>query len=115
MAETGFVGFSVFMSLIVDAIYNASKTVSRFKSHFTLLRHKEKFMYALSQGLLIGIVSFSIAGTFLSQAFTWPLYILLGLLVANRKYLESRLVNSSDDMHTFGDGQQIVSQKDSIF
>lgn len=31
---------------------------------------------------MAGLVGFCVAGTFLTQGFTWPLYVLIGLTVA---------------------------------
>jgi hypothetical protein len=36
----------------------------------------------MAQALVAGIAGFVVSGTFLTQGFTWPVYILLALAVA---------------------------------
>jgi hypothetical protein len=37
--------------------------------------------HAMAQALVAGIAGFVVSGTFLTQGFTWPIYILLALSV----------------------------------
>jgi hypothetical protein len=41
---------------------------------------------AMALALVAGIASFCISGTFLTQGFTWPVYILLALTTATARY-----------------------------
>jgi hypothetical protein len=42
----------------------------------------------MSLALFTGLISFCVAGTFLTQGFTWPIYILLALTTAMAKYAQ---------------------------
>jgi putative inorganic carbon (hco3(-)) transporter len=45
---------------------------------------------ALSLALVAGLAGFAVSGTFLTQGFTWPFYIKLGLVVALAQYARRR-------------------------
>lgn len=73
LAENGFVGLFLFLILLINA----------FKLSYRLLSRLKNGEYQpLSEGLWIGLISFSVSGTFLTQGMTWPFYILLSLLIA---------------------------------
>ncbi len=70
LAETGFVGLAVFITLIVSLIRTSLKSIS-------LLTPDSD--YALTVGanaVLSGLIGTIVSGTFLTQGFTWPIYIL---------------------------------------
>ena len=46
----------------------------------------EAYWFALAAGL----ASFMVSGTFLTQGFTWPFYVLLALSVAFMKYIDDQ-------------------------
>ena len=79
LAETGFIGLYLFLVLVVAVIRSASKALHTIKDN------PDKFpptILAIAEGNLIGLVGFCVAGSFLTQTFTWPLYILLAFTVA---------------------------------
>ncbi|PSW19153.1 oligosaccharide repeat unit polymerase [Photobacterium sanctipauli] len=72
-AEAGFAGLVLFLLMVIGAL----------RVSFSLLKRLEKHeMQPLAQGLWLGMLSFCVSGTFLTQGTTWPLYILIGLLLA---------------------------------
>ncbi len=79
LGETGFVGLGIFL-LVIASIY---KSLSRVFSINKLLNNNEISVNA--NALKAGLIGFMIAGTFLTQAFTWPLYIILALTIALEK------------------------------
>ena len=83
LAETGFVGLFIFISLLSAAILQSYRLVQHL--HGTNLQ-------PLAQGIWIGFLALSVGGTFLTHAFTWPLYILLGLLIALERLTKSQEV-----------------------
>ncbi|MDG9672233.1 O-antigen ligase family protein [Hahella sp. CR1] len=78
LAETGFVGISFFIVLLVGM----------FRKIFSLLRRlsysptPDRTQLMMTNSLLSGLTGFCVSGTFLTQGFIWPLYILLALTVA---------------------------------
>lgn len=72
-AETGFAGLVLFLLLVTGALR---------VSYQLLKRLENSEMKPLAQGLWLGMLSFCVSGTFLTQGTTWPLYILIGLLLA---------------------------------
>lgn len=76
LGETGFVGLSLFI-LLLTHIY---KILRRISDHHAQCSTPEISLTAHS--LRGGLLAFAISGTFLTQAFTWPLYIILSLSIA---------------------------------
>lgn len=84
MAETGFVGFTLFVTLIV-AIYKLLR-----RSQQLLDTHADAGLLMVNRSLQAGLLAFCVSGTFLTQAFTWPLYIILALSVAFERMVQAR-------------------------
>lgn len=81
LAETGYIGLIVFITLVV-------KTVSSMRALVKQLEVKYQngscppVLFCSAQSILAGLAGFCVSGTFLTQGFTWPLYILLALSMA---------------------------------
>ncbi|AJR07350.1 oligosaccharide repeat unit polymerase [Photobacterium gaetbulicola] len=73
LSETGFVGLVLFLLMLIGALRVSYQLLKRLEAHE---------MKPLAQGLWLGTLSFCVGGTFLTQGTTWPLYILIGLLLA---------------------------------
>jgi probable O-glycosylation ligase (exosortase A-associated) len=84
LAETGFPGFFVFVTMVV-AVTRTSLTSLRFFRG----GQADPRMRATSLALVASITGFCVSGTFLTQGMNWPLYILLGLTVAMRHWREA--------------------------
>jgi putative inorganic carbon (hco3(-)) transporter len=75
LAEGGFLGLIVFVLMIavtVGAIRRAVTALHADPATAQILR-------ASATAVLAGLAGFCVAGTFLTQAFTWPLYILIAI------------------------------------
>ncbi|NNG43014.1 oligosaccharide repeat unit polymerase [Pseudoalteromonas sp. NEC-BIFX-2020_002] len=85
LGETGFVGLCIFI-LVIVSIYRSLSRV------FTLIKINRNDNIAINASALkAGLIGFMVSGTFLTQAFTWPLYIILALTIALEKLaLESQ-------------------------
>ncbi|AUI85985.1 hypothetical protein BS333_06080 [Vibrio azureus] len=83
LAETGFVGLCIFIGFIVSLVRTCLETLSLIndKTH-----HSLKVGVDASFGGLIGTI---VSGTFLSQSFTWPIYILAALIIALHRIIQS--------------------------
>jgi O-antigen ligase len=73
LGETGFIGFLLFICLLIGTFTLSYRLLSRLRSHE---------MKPMAEGLWIGLITFCVSGTFLTQGTTWPLYILISLLIA---------------------------------
>ena len=93
LAESGFVGFSIFLVLVVKAFRQA------LVNQRLALERKESHSAIMAQALLAGLCSFCVSGTFLTQGFIWPLYILIALTVALTRYLEASNDTSVTSQH----------------
>lgn len=89
MAETGILGFLVFVSLIGLLIRNGFITLNRLEhTPYPITR-------AVAYGVVAGLVGFCVSGTFLTMGFTWPVYILLSLCVAISHFAERQSHHAS--------------------
>jgi predicted Co/Zn/Cd cation transporter (cation efflux family) len=89
LGETGFVGLAAFVVMVVFTLRNALRS-------YAVLRQIRKtasgadeleLIRAFAFSLTSGIVGFCAAGSFLTQGFIWPIYILLGLSTALQRFV----------------------------
>ncbi|MBE0368229.1 O-antigen ligase family protein [Pseudoalteromonas aurantia] len=79
LGETGFVGLMVFVLVIVGIYRSLNRTIVRNSLNF------DPKVAINAYALKAGLIGFMVSGTFLTQAFTWPLYIILSLTIALEK------------------------------
>lgn len=91
LAETGFLGFFVFVWLVKRTFKSILGSLDKLSEKRVLY---SPAMLMMAQALFSGLVGFCISGTFLTQGFIWPLYILFALSVALERYLQHH--SSSD-------------------
>ncbi len=77
LAETGFLGFGLFLSLVTISIRNMMRVIEILKN-----KQGHPHLYAMAISLLSGFAGFCISGTFLTMGFVWPFYIMFGLSIA---------------------------------
>lgn len=84
IAEGGFPGIGLFVAMIV---LMARSTIRAAR----LLEAADAPAPArtLALAMLAGLAGFCVSGTFLTQGFTWPIYIKLGIVVALDRYANS--------------------------
>jgi probable O-glycosylation ligase (exosortase A-associated) len=88
MAETGFLGLAVFIAMMVMLIRSAIRSLQRIES---APAGSIPDVHAASQAVLAGMVATLVSGTFLTQGFTWPVYILTALVVAVAHWVDTNL------------------------
>ena len=88
LAETGFLGLSVFIALIVVLIQSANRTLQSVKAVQDKINPA---IYTSAQAVFAGLIGTIVSGTFLTQGFNWPIYILAALVVAVTKTSEIAL------------------------
>ncbi len=84
MAEAGLAGFCVFITMVAilfKITISASQTLQRVNAPAPAR--------AMASALVAGLVGFCVSGTFLTQGFTWPIYIQLAFGVAIVQYANS--------------------------
>ncbi len=85
LSETGFIGFSLF-AILIATIYKILKKCEFYQKDFL---NKEENINV--ESLKAGLIGFIVSGTFLTQAFTWPLYIIIALSIGLEQMLHSKL------------------------
>ena len=78
LAETGFLGLIVFIIMIVMLMRTALGSIELL-SKFT---QPPPAIVATATAVYAGLIGTIVAGTFLTQGFTWPIYILAALILA---------------------------------
>lgn len=97
LGETGFPGLIAFIAM-VTLIGRTAFTTARIVEQ----RSAPPSVRAMAHALAAGVVAFCIAGTFLTQGFTWPLYILLALCVAVSHFANGLSRNATADPRMTG-------------
>ena len=92
LAETGYIGLCVFLILIYKTVRNLFNTVNGLKPLYEQGRCSP-VLFCSAQSVLAGLAGFIASGTFLTQGFTWPIYILLALSIAVQQQTK-KLINS---------------------
>ena len=79
LAETGFLGLAVFVGIIVSLVKTSRESLLLLAS----IQHQTSpYLMATALAVYAGIVGTIVSGTFLTQGFTWPIYILAALCIA---------------------------------
>jgi O-antigen ligase len=86
LAEGGFPAFFVFIWMCVRVVRSAM-AAARDLGPDRMGEGYQPAPYAMAQAVLAGMAGFIVSGTFLTQAFTWPVYILLALAAASGQYV----------------------------
>ena len=85
LAESGFLGFGVFVTMVIRTARSAHRSVKALSPEIAGDAYQPA-AFGMAQSVLAGMAGFVVCGSFLTQAFTWPLYILLSLAVAVSRY-----------------------------
>lgn len=82
LAETGFLGLGMFLTLVVSTALLALRSERASRSHAIDGDRDTAWIGAAREALLAGLAGFVVSGTFLTMGFIWPFYILHALIVA---------------------------------
>lgn len=91
MAETGMLGFALFVAMLVTTLRSANRSRIRLQA----LPTAPSALKMMAEAVLGGMVGVLVSGTFLTQGFTWPIYILLALTTALARYLDQNYPSGS--------------------
>ena len=89
LGETGIVGMFIFIALIT-CIYRSLNRVFLINKQLN-----DEKIAVNAKALKGGLIGFMVSGTFLTQAFTWPIYIILALTIA----LEKLVIDKQKERH----------------
>jgi O-antigen ligase len=81
MAETGYLGLAVFLTLAIKLVISMRRLVNGLLPLYQA-GQCSAVLFSTAQATLAGLAGFMVSGTCLTQGFTWPLYILLAVSVA---------------------------------
>ncbi len=103
LAEMGFLGLIVFITTITMLIKTAIRSLEKIELYINHQKNKNESqsnsidpaIYATSQAVLAGLLGTVVSATFLTQGFTWPIYILLALVVAVAQWTDCRLSSTA--------------------
>ncbi len=96
LGETGFLGLGVFLTMVIMALLCSRKTIKEVRAQCRITPLPAS-VHAIAEGNQAGLIGFCISGTFLTQGFTWPLYILLALTVAVSHYVTKTITTIKDE------------------
>ena len=94
LAETGVPGFCVFVTMVVFCWLSIVRAI-RVARQLDLGRDID----AAGIGLFAGLVGFCASGTFLSQGFGWPIYILVALGVGFSRMVDRMAASAGTPAH----------------
>ncbi|MBA4791730.1 MAG: O-antigen ligase family protein [Rhizobiales bacterium] len=85
LAETGFPGLALFLTLV-----GSTALVSWRCIKIVTTTEVDPRLHTAAYALAGGLAGFCVSGTFLTQGFTWPFYIIFALTVALQKVLTAQ-------------------------
>jgi O-antigen ligase len=92
--ETGFLGLGVFITILVTTILGLRRVLAQVRAIADMKSPEGETLHFIvkpyTYALMAGFASFCISGTFLTQGFTWPVYILIALSVGLIKYADEQ-------------------------
>jgi O-antigen ligase len=91
LAESGVLGFAVFMAFVWVTTRLSMRSVEAAKVFSN--DGGGAWIGAVREALLAGLAGFVVSGTFLTQGFIWPVYILHALIVASDRITPSVMAN----------------------
>lgn len=87
LAETGFVGLGLFIGFVTSLILSVKRSLDRILQAVKI----EPALNVAAESALAGLAAILVSGTFLTQGFTWPIYILSALVIAIAHWVSCNL------------------------
>lgn len=84
LAEGGF----IFLALFLTLVWQTFRRIQKIKD--ALRGTKEYFLIRCYNSLYYGIIAFAVSSTFLTQTYTWPIYIIWALSVGLENILKDK-------------------------
>lgn len=77
LGETGMLGLAVFIAMIVSLARTAKRSLDTLNASHS----PPPYLVSASKAVLAGLMGTVVSGTFLTQGFVWPIYILAALII----------------------------------
>ena len=87
LAESGFVGLGLFGFMIFTIFMSIRSSLTRLDRNKGSPEY-DPHMSAIAVGTYAGLAGFCVSGTFLSQGFLWPVYIITAISIAIANYMD---------------------------
>ena len=88
MSESGFVGLGLFGFLIFTIFMSVRRSLAKLDRNRGS-PEDDPHMSAIAIGTYAGLAGFCVSGTFLSQGFLWPVYIITAISIAIANYMDN--------------------------
>ena len=88
LAESGFVGLGLFGFMIFTIFMSIRSSLARLDRNKGSPEY-DPHMTAIAVGTYAGLAGFCVSGTFLSQGFLWPVYIITSISIAIANYMDN--------------------------
>ena len=85
LGETGWPGLIIYLAMVGACFRSVLQAYVRLRASSA-----PAIMPATAFALVSGLLGFCVAGSFLTQGFGWPIYIMIGLTAAISRYSASR-------------------------
>jgi O-antigen ligase len=92
LAETGFLGLIVFVRCIFSLLRTAMHSLNDIEEK---IESVDPDIHATAQAVFAGLIGTIVSATFLTQGFTWPIYILAAFVIAIAQYNDQHLKNAT--------------------
>lgn len=89
LTDTGFPGFFMFLTMVILIVWRCLKNTKILN-----YRRAPEGVRCVALAVLAGVAGVCISGTFLTQGFTWPIYILTALAVALSRFTREYVVET---------------------
>ena len=99
MAEAGIFGFGLFIHLIIQIFFSIQGSLRRLDALKGTPKENPD-MTAIAVGTYAGLVGFCVSGTFLSQGFLWPIYIITSISIAIANFMDNHYPKEKFDQAT---------------
>ncbi|RJG42480.1 oligosaccharide repeat unit polymerase [Motilimonas pumila] len=88
LAETGFLGLLIFTGLMLKLIRCGQYNLSALRN----TQHTVPLVIDIScRAVFVALIATVISATFLTQGFTWPIYVLAAMVIALRQWIDKHL------------------------
>ena len=94
LAESGFIGLFAFIGTIIWVVKTSRQNLNIIKSSQRLF---SPYVHATVFAVYASLIGTIVSGTFLTQGFNWPIYILSGLTVACHRIIQSDSQNDNQN------------------
>lgn len=94
LAETGFLGLFLFVGLIISLLKAAHSTIVKLNTTLgpppeDTHSNQHGYLLTCAKAVFAGLLGTIVSGTFLTQGFVWPIYILAALTVSVSKIAQN--------------------------